>query len=86
MSNHWDGPSSSSYNMHHYDIPGLHDPRSVSFNDDYEDADELSELPESSMSAAAQKKADEKQIRRRSSKGAVLALFLVVRGRDWGSR
>ncbi|EPQ51953.1 hypothetical protein GLOTRDRAFT_65551 [Gloeophyllum trabeum ATCC 11539] len=69
MSNHWGGPSSSSYNMHHYDLPALHDGRGMSFPDEYEDGDELSELPEPSMpQTAAQKKAEEKQIRRRSSK------------------
>ncbi|KZT22933.1 hypothetical protein NEOLEDRAFT_1070364 [Neolentinus lepideus HHB14362 ss-1] len=51
--------------MHHYDLPAL-DPRpaTVAFPDEYDDADELSELPES----APPRKSDEKQVRRRSSK------------------
>ncbi|TFK53184.1 hypothetical protein OE88DRAFT_1657100 [Heliocybe sulcata] len=67
MSNHW-GPSSS-YSMHQYDLPAIHDSRAgPPYADDYEDADELSELPESAAQQSAPKKADDKQIRRRSSK------------------
>ncbi|KDQ54162.1 hypothetical protein JAAARDRAFT_38766 [Jaapia argillacea MUCL 33604] len=57
--------------MHHYDLPALQDTRTMSFQDDYEDGDELSELPDSAVSAGPSgsgTRKDEKQVRRRSSK------------------